>query len=304
MNWIVLKSLNELYTTGRTVKKDTVLKNTYVQYLLNSTKELFMYKKEIVANDAFRSLYETNFLDNYSRYHKFLSENHILKPQTRFEESDIKILMDLKQGMDSGDLIPIRDQIVKNEETIRGVSLMFFKNEKYLLGKESITKAIKLFLQIEQLADDKDQQYKYTLDCVDPKCIVLCENVNFLKRPSFPRANNIELWFAGGKNVSKLDYADTRGLPIFYSGDWDFDGICIIYPLVKKKIPTIQLLNPNGEPKGISETEHKSEWKGWPANIESLLDNSQKVILKGLIEKDQWIIEESNDFKLFLEQIY
>lgn len=289
--------------TGRTVEKDTVLKNTYVQYLLNSTKELFVYKKEIVANDEFRSLYEANFLNSYSRYHQFLFENDLLKPQTRFEESDIKILMDLKEGMNSGDLVPIRDQILANEETVRGVSFMFFKNEKYLSSKGSLLTAVKQFLQIDSLVDDKDQQYKYVLECKSPKCIVLCENINFLKRPSFPRSNNIELWYAGGMNLNKLDFSDHRGLPIYYSGDWDYHGLCVIYRIVKEKIPTIQLLTPNGKPKGIAETEHKSLWKGWPIELESLLDTSQKSILKDLIEKDQWIIEESNDFRVLLKQI-
>lgn len=304
MNWIVLKSLNELYTTGRTQKKDAVLKNPYVQYLLNSTKELFNYKKEIVANEAFRLLYESKFLDNYLMYHQFLSENNLLKPQTRFEESDIKILMDLDEGMKSGDLLPVRDQILTNEETVRGVSFMFFKNEKYLGSRESLLTAVKQFLRIDSLIDDKDQQYKYVLECKYPKCIVLCENINFLKKPSFPRANNIELWYAGGMNLSKLDFSDHRGLPIYYSGDWDYHGLCIIYRIVKEKIPTIQLLTPNGMPKGIVETEHKSLWKGWPNEIESLLNETQKKLLNILIEKDQWIIEESNDFKLFLEQIF
>ncbi len=303
MNWIILKSLHELYTTGRTQKKDTVLKNPYVQYLLNSTKELFNFKKEIVANKAFHSLYESKFLDNYLSYHQFLSENDLLKPQTRFEESDIKILMDLDEGMKSGDLLPVRDQILANEETVRGVSFMFFKNEKYLGSRESLLKAVKKFLQIDSLADDKDQQYKYVLECKDPKCIVLCENINFLKKPSFPRANNIELWYVGGMNINKLDFSDTRGLPIFYSGDWDYHGLFEIYRLVKDKISAIQLLTPNGSPKGIIETEHKSHWRGWPEEIDNLLNVEQRNLLKTLIKKNQWIIEESNDFKLFLDQI-
>lgn len=303
MNWIVLKSLHELYTTGRTQKKDAVLKNPYVQYLLNSTKELFNYKREILANEAFRLLYESKFLDNYLIYHQFLSENDLLKPQTRFEESDIKILMDLDEGMKSGDLLPVRDQILANEETVRGVSFMFFKNEKYLGSRESLLAAVKQFLQIDSFVDDKDQQYKYVLECKDPKCIVLCENINFLRKPSFPRANNIELWYAGGMNLSKLDFSDHRGLPIYYSADWDYHGLCVIYRIVKEKIPAIQLLTPNGSPKGIIETEHKSFWRGWPNEIDSILDEPQKELLKTLIEKDEWIIEESNSLGAMIENL-
>lgn len=202
--------------------------------------------------------------------------------------------------MDNGNLLPLREQIMKKEATVRIVSLMFFKNEKYLLGMEALINAVKSLLQIEELADDKDLQYKYVLECNNPKCIVLCENIDFLKRPTLARANNVELWYAGGKNVNKLDFSDTRGLPIYYSCDWDFDGLFIIYPLVKKKIPHIQILTPNGPPKGIDETGHNSKWGITKHDAEFLLSSDQLCIVKELVKNNQWIIEESND----LEKIY
>ncbi|WP_454045012.1 hypothetical protein [Chryseobacterium sp. Marseille-Q8038] len=146
------------------------------------------------------------------------------------------------------------------------------------------------------MADDKDLQYKYVLECSAPQCIVLCENIDFLKRPTLARANQIELWYAGGKNVTKLDYANTRGLPIYYSCDWDYDGLYVIYPLVKEKIPSIQLLTPNGSPKGIEETEHNSKWENIKnKNIDTVLTPEQLSIMNDLIRCNQWIIEESND---------
>ena len=304
MNWIEFKALNNLYRNKEIKVGSTISQSGEFNYLINSIRVLDRSHDNVFALDGFERIYENDYQKRYDKYEMFLSENDLLKPQTRFEESDIEKLIDLKQGMESGELLSIRDEIRKNEETVRGVSLMFFKNEKYLIGKESLINAIKQILEIDVLADEKDQQYKYVLECNDPKSIVLCENIDFLKRPSFPRANNIELWYAGGMNLNKLDFSDPRGLPIYYSGDWDYHGLCVIYRIVKEKIPTIQLLTPNGSPKGISETDHKSYWKGYPNEIESLLNESQKVILRSLIEKDQWIIEESNDFKLFLEQIY
>ncbi len=304
MNWVEFKALNNLYRNKEIKLRSMITQSGEFNYLINSIRVLDRSHDKIFALDGFNRIYENDYQKRYDKYEAFLSENDLLKPQTRFEESDIEKLIDLRQGMESGEILSIRDEIRKNEETVRGVSLMFFKNEKYLIGKESLINAVKQILEIDVLADEKDQQYKYVLECNNPKSIVLCENIDFLKRPSFPRANNIELWYAGGKNLSKLDFSDSRGLPIYYSGDWDYDGLCIIYPIVKEKIPTIQLLTPNGSPKGISETEHKSYWKEFPNKLDSLLDDSQKTILKGLIENDQWIIEESNDFKLFLEQIY
>lgn len=40
-----------------------------------------------------------------------------------------------------------------------------------------------------------------------------------------PRENNFELWYVGERNVPKSKYADRRGLPIYYSADWDKDGL-------------------------------------------------------------------------------
>lgn len=300
MNWIELKALNNLYINREVKLNDTLAKSGEINYLIHSLRILDRSHNKLFALNGFTEIYEKDYLEKYNGYQSFLTENGFLKPQLRFEESDIKVLIGIKEDMDNGNLLPLREQIMKKEATVRIVSLMFFKNEKYLLGMEALINAVKSLLQIEELADDKDLQYKYVLECNNPKCIVLCENIDFLKRPTLARANNVELWYAGGKNVNKLDFSDTRGLPIYYSCDWDFDGLFIIYPLVKKKIPHIQILTPNGPPKGIDETEHNSKWGITKHDAEFLLSSDQLCIVKELVKNNQWIIEESND----LEKIY
>lgn len=296
MNWIELRALNNLYSNGEAKINDTLAKSGEINYLINSLRILDRTHNKLLVLEGFAETYEKDYLDKYKHYEAFLSDNDLLKPQLRFEESDIQVLIGIKEDMNNGNLEPLREQIIKNEATVRIVSLMFFKNEKYLLGKEALINAVKLLLDIDELADDKDLQYKYVLECKDPNCIVLCENIDFLKRPTLARVNNIELWYAGGKNVNKLDFSDTRGLRIYYSCDWDYDGLFIIYPLVKEKIPNIQLLTPNGTPKDIIETEHSSKWENIKdRNIDSQLTVQQQDILKELIQNNQWIIEESND---------
>jgi hypothetical protein len=62
---------------------------------------------------------------------------------------------------------------------------------------------------------------------------------------------------------------------------------------VKEKIPFIKLLTPNGTPKGIKETEHKSLWL--QKDISQLLVHEKYMqIIEGLIKNDQWIKEASN----------
>lgn len=296
MNWVELRALNNLYSNGEVKINDTLAKSGEINYLINSLRILDRTHNKLFVLEGFDEIYEKDYLEKYHRYEAFLSDNKLLKPQLRFEVSDIQILIGIKEDMDNGNLEPLREQIIKNEATVRIVSLMFFKNEKYLIRKDALINAVKLLLDIDELADDKDLQYKYVLECVNPKCIVLCENIDFLKRPTLARANNIELWYAGGKNVNKLDFVDTRGHTIYYSCDWDYDGLYIIYPLVKEKIPDIRLLTPNAIPKGIIETAHNSKWENIKSrNIDFILNPRQKSILKRLVVNDQWIIEESND---------
>jgi hypothetical protein len=176
---------------------------------------------------------------------------------------------------------------------------MFFKNEKYLDTREALEKAVKLILKVNSFADNRDFQYLYVLNCKAPQSIVLCENLHFLKMPGKPRENQIELWYAGGRNIEKLDYTDRKGLPIYYICDWDYDGLDI-FRAVKEKVPEIILLNPNGIPRDIVKTGHKSLWK-YRENPEALsglnqdlYSSEQKKFIKNLITENLWVIEESN----------
>lgn len=310
MNWVALKSLNELYRDKQTKIKETLIKDSLFQHLLNDTQEIKEgYKIYYSDDEEFFEMYEEEHLDKFNQYYDFLEHNKLLKPQTRFEEADIIELMDMKRRMDNGQLLPIRDQIVKNEDTVRNVSSMFFKNEKYLLGKKSLIDAIKQILQIEELADDKDQQYMYKLLCEKANLIILCENLDFLKRPSLPQKYGYELWYAGGKNIDKLKFTDNRGLPIYYSADWDYDGL-LIFNMIKKIIPNIKLLYPTARPKSIVKSEHKSLWADMdnPENYSNLdikdLDTKHKTILKKLIENNQWITEEDNNLKEMVSLVF
>lgn len=300
MNWIELKALYNLYQNNEVKLNATLSKSGEINYLINSLKVLDKSYDKIFSLGRFCKIYEDNYLKNYRLYENFLSENQLLKPHIRFEESDIKILMNIKSLREDGLLDELREQIVASNESVRGVSLMFFKNEKYLDDRSSLVNALKKILDVSEFSNEKDQQYIYKLECHDPIAIVLCENLDYLTKPNKPRQNGIELWYAGGKNVSKLIYAQTRDLPIYYSCDWDYDGLFIIYPLVEEKIPGIKLLTPNGQPKGIEDTEHKSKWLNNERNIDLLLDNDQKMILEDLIKNDQWIIEESNNLMSML----
>lgn len=294
MNWIELKALNSLYCNRQIKLNDTLIKSAEINYLITSLNILEKNSKVIISLPGFNSLYEKKYQDKFTQYNAFLYKINALTPQLRIEESDIKTLIEIDELKKEGILDELRNQIISSNETIRGVSEMFFKNEKYLDKKDSLINALKNVLEVEQFANEKDQQYIYKLECHNPKLIVLCENLDFLKKPVKPREYGIELWYAGGKNVDKLKYVNTRGLPIYYSCDWDYDGVFIIYPLVKERIPEIKLLTPNGFPKGIIETDHKSKWERRDVN-HYFSDKKHLQMIESLIENNQWIIEESNN---------
>lgn len=302
MNWIELRALNNLYKNGEIKLNDTLIKSGEINYLINSLRTLDRTHDKLFVLEGFTELYEKDYLEKYDYYETFLSDNGLLRPQLRFEENDIKILINIQSWKQQGTLEELRKQIIASDESLRGISLMFFKNDKYLDNKSSLVDALKRILEVEHFSNEKDQQYIYKLECLNPRVIVLCENLDFLTKPNKPRQHGIELWYAGGKNVPKLDYVDTRGLSIYYSCDWDFDGLFIIYPLVKEKIPAIQLLTPNGNPKGIIETEHNSKWENiMDRNIDYLLTSNQSHIMNELIGSNQWIIEESCDLIKMLD---
>ena len=305
MNWTVLKSLHQLFLDRKTKVKHSLKEDSSFQ-LLVSNKEIIEVGKNYLPGLLFDSYYKKHHLNQFPIYFDFLETHNPLKK--RFEEEDIKTLIELQSKKQSGNLIPSREQLIEAQETVRGFSTMFFKNDKYLDKKDSLIKAINQILDIT-LVENKDQQYLYILQCEKPELIVLCENLDFLRKDKMPRENNYELWYAGGKNVPKLKYADTRGLPIFYSADWDADGL-EIYELAKEKIPELQLLFPTAISKSIVDTEHSSHWKNQDkpealSNLSShLYSEKYKAKIKKLIETNHWIIEESNDLKKMIQNSF
>jgi len=295
MNWIELKALHSLYLNREININGTIAASPEINYLATSLGVVDKSHRKLYALPSFNQLYSSKYLSKFTAYECFLKEHGFLTPHIRYEAADIEILMHIDALKKEGTLEALRLQILDAGESLRGVSLMFFRNEKYLDTRPSLVNALKKILGVETFANEKDQQYIYKLECHEPTCIVLCENLDFLTKPVKPRQHHIELWYAGGKNIQKLDYADTRGLPVFYSCDWDYDGLFIIFPLVKEKIPAIQLLTPDGPPRGIKDTMHASQWDAAGKNIDHLLSALQKDALTGLIANDQWVIEESNN---------
>jgi hypothetical protein len=318
MKWKYLKALNELYHDRKTKIKIDDIKDDegkFFKRVLIGIGRDFVIQKKLgglktgiwIPNDNFDEFYEKKYNNTFEKYQQFFIINNIPHSAIQnYEEEEIKILIDLKHQLDNGDLDEIAKQIEEQGgESLHGVSLMFTKDEKYLdYGKDSFKNALKIILQTKLPTFDylnhKDQQYMYKLMHTEPICIVLCENLDFLRKPLKPRENRIELWYAGGRNIAKLGYEPPRKVPIFYSCDWDWDGLDI-FKSVKEKLPEIKLLNPKSSPINRKETpNHNSEWKNSNSEIElvqldkSLFDDIQRRQILHLEKTNSWIREEEN----------
>lgn len=156
-------------------------------------------------------------------------------------------------------------------------------------------------------------QWIYRVPCKNPTCIILCENRYFLTLDIAPK-RNVELWHVGGNNTLPIENLPKIEYPIYYLCDWDLMGLQIyerIYhrvEMIKDKASSLQLLNPNGKPERIKDTEdyHRSEWDK-TTELSSLTANlyssEQLAILQNLIKTDEWIEEEGNDIGRIIDEI-
>lgn len=300
IKWRHLKALHQIYESGFT--KNKVKDHAYIDYLIR--KEIIRPKigkpDTLEQGFGFKEYYEKEHLTNFDHYQKFLSDNSVLTNQTNYREKDILTLIFIKEH---------KEQILTDRYSRRKFSAVFFKDEgsKHLDNNPGLEKAALTILNLDSFPgkDPKDHQYKFVVNCTNPKCIVLCENIDFLLMPWVARENSLELWYAGGNNIEKLDHLPEINLPIYYSCDWDYDGLRI-YERIKRKIPQISLLFPSamGERKPVNSPHHKSKWKlDLPfSGLEKSSYSKEAInLIEELISKLEWIEEENNDLVKMLQ---
>lgn len=100
-------------------------------------------------------------------------------------------------------------------------------------------------------------------------------------------------------SIENLNHLPKIDLPIFYSCDWDYDGLRI-FQRVKNIIPDIELLVPTSTnfSKSVKSPNHKSDWvyeKSFSNLDYDLYSNDAKKIIEYLIRRKEWIEEENND---------
>lgn len=302
LSWSNLKALHQLYTKKETRAK--ILSNPYIQSLKDNRK-IIRYKMGnhsiLQAASAYKSYYEINLLDDFVRYSSFLKNADINDDGKRhYSEYDLQTLMFIWDN---------RDELKTKLTTIRQFSATLFKikGSKYLENRESLKNAVCKILEINDFPEKESQenQWRFVIDCINPKIVVLCENLAFLKQPWKARQNQIELWYVGGNNTAIINFISIEklALPLYYSCDWDFAGLQIysrIKRIIEEKGYRIDLLNPNDTSLALPTTSfnHASRWNS-SSHLSNLIvcdfSDEQKSLINLLIQNDQWIEEESQD---------
>ncbi len=305
IGWPQLKGLNEVFETGRT--KAALFTYPYLE-LLRSEKRLLRYKignRQIIeAGTGFDDFYRCNFLAAFQRYTDFFLRTSVKSDGRRpYSMYDLETLIYIENN---------KAILQTGLTTERFFSSQLFRGSKYLENNKSVLNAVLQILEIAAFpkSDPKDQQWRLIVDCPDPRCIVLCENLANLKAPDSATALNTELWYVGGNNTRILENLSTThlNLPIYYLCDWDYDGLRIystIKRIISEKGSNLILLYPQEtiQRLAVNSPYHNSDWKyhlPFSGLNEIDFDLKEKELIRELIKSKQWIEEEGQDFENWL----
>lgn len=283
MNWKEIKQFNELFIEGKA--SVDLLKCSFAKRAMEMGY-IAKTKRSTTKTELYDNFYKNEIAEKYYTFNKFLEQYSLT--QSNFSESNLVNLIRIESDADI---------ILKNEKSIKEISTLYFDDAKFLKNPSKLFDAILAILEVTELpVDEHDQQYLTVLHCKNktPKAIVLCENQNSLKKP---RLDDIELWYAGGRNTAKLKYVNEPKIPFYYFCDWDNRGIEIYQDIKKSIFPNIEILLPN-EP--IKFLDIKSEWK---TKIDFSLYSKEAISLLNKLIPKKWIEEESADLKTLSKEL-
>lgn len=316
--WPHYRALRQLYTDGST--NLAIANNPFIKQRLISGKKWIQPKLRAAEGyeipnhmrSQYNAWYEGNYKERINQYQQFFTDHDVPDEGTHpYRSEDIDSLMAIAT---------LKDDILQDFDTyaLGSFSNQFFKNKgsKYLGGHPSLLKAVKIILKTDRKfpgEDSKDNQWRLAIECDDADVLVLCENYYFLRLPETARKLRVDLWSIGGNNVPAIDRIPNHKiqLPLYYSCDWDQDGL-EIYSRIKEKLKLkgfgIQLLYPSAlidKYLPVNSPNHFSEWETNKIHCGLNLNDfsaEDKKLIQQLIRTNQWIEEESNSLGIMLER--
>ncbi len=280
----VLKYLVKLSaekTLPKNYENDTLMLHLVERKYLSSPKES---PNKFFKTKDFDETFAEEIFPSFQKYNSFIKKYQIEGLENYFSIQELESLIRIEND---------REQILDSEKSQKEIATLYFDSAKYLTKSSRLYDAVLKVLEIPELpVDEHDQQFLWILHCKNktPKAIILCENDNKIRKP---RLNDVELWYAGGRNTAKLKFINEPAIPFYYLCDWDNRGIEIYQDIKRNIFPNIEIIIPQ---ETIKFLDVKSEWK---VKIDLLLfSNEAKKVLEKLIP-EKWIEEESICHKLF-----
>lgn len=301
ITWRQLQGLHQLYENKSTKVK--LMSNVYVKRVIYGKLHLIKHRdgnpNVIEKNNGFDTFFETHLLDQYQYYSEFFESVGIeISARRTYSQDILETLILIHKN---------RNELKKKLSTSHIFSSNFFedKDSKFLDNQKQLKKDILTILGVDKFPREspKDQQYRLVVDCLNPKYILLCENIDYLKDPFEFRKNNIELWYVGGNNTKKLLELPTDKIrfPFYYVCDWDYHGMDIytrIKKIVNDKKKEVTLIIPrNPMLKPIKSGNHDSGWQdaAFSGLKQDSFNEEEKVLIEELISKNKWIEEQTID---------
>jgi hypothetical protein len=302
VEWKYLIGLNQLFKNGKTNLK--IGNNSFINQVLIKQKKLIRPKmgnpKVLEAKYGFKEYYEIEFLDYFEYYSNFFEKTGLeSNAHKTYNEDDLTSLAFIFYQ---------KDELKKKLTTEYTFSTRVFKGKgaKYLSNKPSLRDAVLQLLEINEFPekDPKNSQWRFVVDCKNPKIIVICENIACLKVPYEYKQNNIELWYVGGNNTTQLKDIPAGKIerPLFYFCDWDHHGLSIfsrIKGIFQEKGRSITLIDPISldDALPVNSPHHNSKWRKIDFSGLNKDDFTEQeiIIIMSLIKDENWIEEESMD---------
>lgn len=300
LGWPVLKALHAIYTKGSTSAR--VQDDDFIRFLLDRPG-LIGHKrgklKVLVREDGFDDFYEQHYLQNYLHYTAFLEKAGIATDARKtFTEDDIQTLMLIYEN---------RKELATKLVNVEDFSSKIFEKQgsKYLKKKDSVRNAVlKILGETDFPQSSRDLQWRLVVDHTHPDAVILCENRSFLKQTWLAAELTVKLWQVGGNNIRMVDDIDHLDLqrPIYYSCDWDYDGLSIFCrikaKLALRGVNLLLLFPPPPHMRlPVDSFEHYSRWsfdKPFSGLPVSEFSSHERQLIIDLIAANQWIEEESN----------
>lgn len=281
MNWKALQQLDQLFVEGETSSE--LLQIPFGKRILEMEYIVPSTKKIIAKTHFYDAFYAESLQTKFSSYKTLIEKFNLA--ETNFEEFELAALVRIEND---------RELILDAEKSQKEIATLYFDSAKYLTKPSKLYDVVLKVLDVLELPiDEHDQQFLWVLHCKSkvPNAIILCENNNQIKKP---RLNDVELWYAGGRNTAKLQFVNEPTIPFYYLCDWDNRGIEIYQSIKKNYFSNIEILVPQ-EPIKFSD-----KIRVWKTQIDhSLFSREANQLLQKLIP-EKWIEEESINHKFLL----